>query len=75
MRQELVFIGQGLNKEAMIKTLDDCILSEEEVLRGKDYWATLPDPSSHGVRIATGNNHLTAKSYSSNPLSAPAKSS
>ena len=44
MRQELVFIGQGLNKEAMIKTLDDCILSEEEVLRGKDYWATLPDP-------------------------------
>ena len=44
MRQELVFIGQGLNKEAMIKTLDDCILSEEEVLRGKDYWVTLPDP-------------------------------
>ena len=41
MRQELVFIGQGLNKEAMIKTLDDCILSEEEVLQGKDYWATL----------------------------------
>ena len=44
MRQELVFIGQGLNKEALTKALDDCILSEEEVLRGKNYWATLPDP-------------------------------
>jgi len=44
MRQELVFIGQGLNQTAMTKALDECLLSEEEVLRGKDYWATLQDP-------------------------------
>mgnify|MGYP001202273707 FL=1 len=44
MRQELVFIGQGLNREEMTNALDDCILSEEEVLQGKGYWATLNDP-------------------------------
>ncbi len=44
MRQELVFIGQGLDQAAMTRALDDCLLSEEEVLRGKAYWQTLPDP-------------------------------
>lgn len=28
----------------MIKELDDCLLSEEDVLRGRTYWATLADP-------------------------------
>ncbi|WP_062270198.1 zinc metallochaperone GTPase ZigA [Endozoicomonas arenosclerae] len=44
MRQELVFIGQNLDKEAMIHALDDCLLSENELLRGKDYWRSLSDP-------------------------------
>lgn len=44
MRQELVFIGQCLDKHAMIRALDDCLLSEPEVLRGKAYWKTLNDP-------------------------------
>ena len=44
MRQELVFIGQNLDKDGMIKELDDCLLSEEDVLRGRTYWATLADP-------------------------------
>lgn len=44
MRQELVFIGQNLDKQAMISALDDCLLSEEALLKGKDYWATLNDP-------------------------------
>ena len=44
MRQELVFIGQGLDQKAMTKALDDCILSEYEVLLGKKYWMTLKDP-------------------------------
>ncbi|MEI8641936.1 GTP-binding protein [Pseudoalteromonas sp. Hal099] len=35
MRQELVFIGQSLNKQAMIEALDDCLLPEEAVLKGK----------------------------------------
>ncbi|KGJ89595.1 zinc metallochaperone GTPase ZigA [Colwellia psychrerythraea] len=44
MRQELVFIGQGLDKTSITKALDNCLLSEEEVLRGQDYWLTLQDP-------------------------------
>ena len=44
MRQELVFIGQGLDQAAMTEALDSCLLSEEDVLKGRDYWATLNDP-------------------------------
>lgn len=44
MRQELVFIGQGLDEESMTNALDACLLTEEEVLRGVPYWSTLSDP-------------------------------
>ncbi len=44
MRQELVFIGQGLDQEAITQALHDCLLSEEEMLRGKAYWTALNDP-------------------------------
>ncbi|MDC9498827.1 MULTISPECIES: zinc metallochaperone GTPase ZigA [unclassified Pseudoalteromonas] len=44
MRQELVFIGQSLNKQAMIEALDDSLLPEEAVLKGKDFWKTYNDP-------------------------------
>ena len=44
MRQELVFIGQGLNQKMMIKKLNDCLLNEQDVLKGRSYWATLEDP-------------------------------
>ena len=44
MRQELVFIGQNLDQRGITKTLDECLLTEEEVLQGKDYWTKLEDP-------------------------------
>ena len=44
MRQELVFIGQGLDQEAMIKALDDCLVSEDDMLKGEEFWKSLEDP-------------------------------
>ena len=44
MRQELVFIGQGLSQSKMTQALDDCLLNEEELLKGKSFWQTLADP-------------------------------
>ena len=44
MRQELVFIGQELDQDKMTQALDDCLLSEQEVLKGRHYWTTLTDP-------------------------------
>ena len=44
MRQELVFIGQGLEQNNITQALDKYLLSEEEVLRGNEYWMTLKDP-------------------------------
>ena len=44
MRQELVFIGQGLDKKEITRALDACLLTEDEVLQGREYWATLHDP-------------------------------
>ena len=44
MRQEIVFIGQGLDQSQVIDALDECLLTEKEVLAGKPYWSSLPDP-------------------------------
>lgn len=44
MRQELVFIGQNLSEEDMRASLDQCLLSEDEVLQGQASWKLLDDP-------------------------------
>jgi len=44
MRQELVFIGQGLDKRQVIQALDNCLLNDEELLAGRKIWKTLQDP-------------------------------
>lgn len=44
MRQELVFIGQNLDQGTTIKALDDCLLTDEQLLAGRDFWEQLPDP-------------------------------
>ncbi|GAB2197025.1 zinc metallochaperone GTPase ZigA [Sessilibacter sp. MAH4] len=44
MRQELVFIGQGLSKHQFIEALDSCLLNNDELLAGQEVWQSLPDP-------------------------------
>ncbi|WP_028694369.1 GTP-binding protein [Pseudomonas cremoricolorata] len=42
-RQELVFIGQGLDTTQLQAQLDACLLSTEEILQGPSDWSALPD--------------------------------
>ena len=44
MRQELVFIGQGLDEPSVRSALDDCLLNDEEMFAGRQFWETLSDP-------------------------------
>ena len=44
MRQELVVIGQGLNKNDIIERLDRCLLTDEQLIQGHHVWAEMPDP-------------------------------
>ena len=44
MRQELVFIGQGLDQNKITYLLDGCLLTDDDLLAGKNHWAKFPDP-------------------------------
>ena len=37
-RQELVFIGKDLNHESIQKSLDDCLLNDQELELGPKEW-------------------------------------
>jgi len=42
-RQELVFIGVGLDRELLRVELDNCLLTDSEMSLGPDVWATWPN--------------------------------
>lgn len=43
-RQELVFIGSNMDREALIAGLDGALLTEEEMHGGPETWTSLEDP-------------------------------
>jgi G3E family GTPase len=43
-RQELAFVGIGLNERELRARLDACLLSDDELRRGPELWQTFTDP-------------------------------
>ncbi len=43
-RTELIIIGQGLDEEAIVESLNACLLTDEEMGLGPDRWALFSDP-------------------------------
>jgi G3E family GTPase len=52
-RQELVFIGQDIDKRLLVERLDECLLTMDEIRLGPDVWSTWPDPlgAGHGDAV------------------------
>ncbi|MEA9988358.1 GTP-binding protein [Pseudomonas sp. RTS1] len=49
-RQELVFIGQGLDTQALQRALDNCLLSTQEIAAGPSAWQALPGATTFDSR-------------------------
>lgn len=47
-RQELVFIGQGIDWEILFRELDSCVLTQEEIELGPEHWEQWADPLGEG---------------------------
>lgn len=43
-RQELVFIGVGMDSAEITNWLESCLLTDEEFAQGPEAWASYPDP-------------------------------
>ncbi|KAL6056850.1 Zinc metallochaperone GTPase ZigA [Balamuthia mandrillaris] len=43
-RQEIVFIGIKMDTQQLISILDKCLLTDSEMLLGKEAWSQFPDP-------------------------------
>ena len=42
--QELVFIGQGLDRRQVEEILDSCLVTDLEFLQGPEFWSEFEDP-------------------------------
>jgi G3E family GTPase len=42
--QEIVLIGQDMDRETLTAMLDQCLLTDQELSKGKSYWSQAKDP-------------------------------
>lgn len=61
-RQELVFIGAGIDEARLRRALDKCLLTDVELAAGPLEWSDLPDsfPAWHSAREHDGTNDEAA---------------
>ncbi|AUX19717.1 hypothetical protein SOCEGT47_001690 [Sorangium cellulosum] len=60
-RQEIVFIGVDMNREALTRGLDACLLTPDEMAEGPSGWRRLDDPFPAWEEAETGPlEHLVA---------------
>lgn len=52
-RQEIVFIGQGLERTGLTGALDACLLTDAEMAMGERAWESLPDPFSSWYEVSS----------------------
>jgi len=43
-RQEMVFIGKDMNEQRIRAAVEACLLTEEELSKGKEIWSNVPNP-------------------------------
>lgn len=48
-RQEIVFIGVGMDEEKISSQLDGALLTDEEMIKYQERWAAVPDPAHPAV--------------------------
>ncbi|CAG9463373.1 unnamed protein product [Pedinophyceae sp. YPF-701] len=51
-RQEVVFIGAGMDEAAIASALDECLLTDDELALYHENWGRLRDPGGESVRAA-----------------------
>ena len=52
-RQEIVFIGAGMDQPSIEAALDQCLLTPEELEKYISNWSKLPDPPHPGAPTST----------------------
>jgi G3E family GTPase len=60
-RQQLVYIGQDLPKEAMLEVLHKCLLDDRELAMGPEKWVEFPDPFPRWIARAAEPAHEHAQ--------------
>jgi G3E family GTPase len=62
-RQEIVFIGQDMDRTGLSGLLDGCLLTDEEMAAGPAGWLSLPDPFPAWDLVA-GMEHWQTRRFS-----------
>lgn len=52
-RQEIVFIGLNMDKDSIVEILDKCLLTEDEMEKGMEFWSSFVNPFVSGYETSS----------------------